>query len=327
MKIVAVSMVKNESDIIESFIRHTLTFCDELIIYDDDSADSTARIIKALQDEGLNLRSLLYDNPKRGRYQGHITNILISAAVFKYSADLIIPLDADEFLIPNLLDANVRDLLEKMADSGDYAFAAPCIHFVPTIFERQNNVFLPRYFTEHYDYNDVAGQYVINKIMFLSKLVKEHNAMVNPGNHNIFWMNGDEVIMSPKKTVPELLLAHLPYRNTWQMAVKSIIRCANCLLMPDYKVNPQNQVKPSFAIYEKLKSKGVLSDADVRNGSVDESGLPNNRCNLTKYEWNSDIKLKYTDYTESQRVFMNIVLTHYENIIAGFMEGKYIESI
>jgi len=329
MKIAAVSMVKNESDIIESFIRHTLTFCDELIVYDDNSADGTARIIKALQDEGLNLSSLLYDNPKRGRYQEYITNLLISVAVNKCSADFIIPLDADEFLVSNVVNANinVRDLLVHIASIGEYAFAAPHIHFVPTVFERQNNVFLPEYFTEHYDYNNVSEQYDTNKIMFSSKLVKEHNATINPGNHNLFWTNGDEVVMSPKKFVPELILAHLPYRNTWQMAAKAIIKYTGCLLMPDHKVNPQNQGNLYCNIYRKFKSEGILSEDDVRKGSAEESGaMPITGRNLNKYVWNSGIELKYTDYAESQRAFMNIILTHYENIIAGFMEGKYIES-
>jgi len=52
-KIYAVSMVKNESDIIESFCRYTLTFCDSMIIFDDESTDDTVSIINALIREGL----------------------------------------------------------------------------------------------------------------------------------------------------------------------------------------------------------------------------------------------------------------------------------
>ncbi|MCI6101295.1 MAG: glycosyltransferase family 2 protein [Selenomonas sp.] len=54
-KIVAISMVKNEMDIIESFVRHTLGFADLLIIADHKSTDRTREILEALRTEGLPL--------------------------------------------------------------------------------------------------------------------------------------------------------------------------------------------------------------------------------------------------------------------------------
>ena len=41
MKIIAITMVKNEMDVIESFVRHTLTFADELIVCEHRSSDAT----------------------------------------------------------------------------------------------------------------------------------------------------------------------------------------------------------------------------------------------------------------------------------------------
>lgn len=54
-KIVLVSMVKNEADIIESFVRHSLTYADELIIADHQSSDGTWEMLQKLRAEGLPL--------------------------------------------------------------------------------------------------------------------------------------------------------------------------------------------------------------------------------------------------------------------------------
>lgn len=53
MKIVSITMVKNDSDIIESFIRYTLNIVDEVIILDNGSTDDTINIINQLQSEDL----------------------------------------------------------------------------------------------------------------------------------------------------------------------------------------------------------------------------------------------------------------------------------
>ena len=46
-------MVRNESDIIETFIRHNLTLLDELHIVDHNSSDNTREILTLLKQEGL----------------------------------------------------------------------------------------------------------------------------------------------------------------------------------------------------------------------------------------------------------------------------------
>ena len=56
-KIIATANVLNESDIIESFCRYTLTYCDALLISERNrSEDNTREIIEKLIDEGLPVR-------------------------------------------------------------------------------------------------------------------------------------------------------------------------------------------------------------------------------------------------------------------------------
>ena len=61
-KIVSVSMVKNEADVIESFVRHACTFVDEMYICDHKSTDGTLEILKSLQSEGLPIKISSYDS-------------------------------------------------------------------------------------------------------------------------------------------------------------------------------------------------------------------------------------------------------------------------
>ena len=62
MKIASISMVKNEADIIESFVRHTLRFVDVMYIIDHLSTDNTWIILNNLQAEGLPLILSRYIN-------------------------------------------------------------------------------------------------------------------------------------------------------------------------------------------------------------------------------------------------------------------------
>ncbi len=96
MRLVAVSIVKNEADIIEPFVRHTLAWVDHHLIFDHDSTDGTREILAALQREGLSLT--LYTDDALGNLQQARSNFLTRVAAQSFAADWILPLDADEIL-------------------------------------------------------------------------------------------------------------------------------------------------------------------------------------------------------------------------------------
>src|SRR3954464_12861551 len=96
MRLVAVSVVKNESDIIEPFVRHTLAWVDHHLVFDHDSTDGTREILGALQREGLPVALFRDDAP--GQLQQARSNHLPRLAVQAHGADWVLPLDADEIL-------------------------------------------------------------------------------------------------------------------------------------------------------------------------------------------------------------------------------------
>ncbi|MCI6101082.1 MAG: glycosyltransferase family 2 protein [Selenomonas sp.] len=137
-KIVLVSMVKNEADIIESFVRHSLTYADELIIADHQSSDATWDILQKLRDEGLPLTlHRLYRVELAHR---EVMNRLTREAITKHGAELVLPFDADEFLVNDENDFSCRQVLEILDPAVLY-----CLHwrrYEPLFPEKDRDQFL-----------------------------------------------------------------------------------------------------------------------------------------------------------------------------------------
>lgn len=98
MRVVAVTCVKNEIDIIEAFVRHTIALADHLLVLDNGSTDGTLEILRTLRHAGLPLD--IEEDPAPGYWQWQRMTRLMRQAVALLGADWILPLDADEFLAP-----------------------------------------------------------------------------------------------------------------------------------------------------------------------------------------------------------------------------------
>ena len=109
--IVVVAMIKNEADIIEAFIRHALSYADAIIITNHNSTDRSYDIIQALILEGLPIEVFNYYDS--AYIQSEITTKMMHIAIDKYNADIVIPLDADEFLMSKN-SLSVRKILDIM---------------------------------------------------------------------------------------------------------------------------------------------------------------------------------------------------------------------
>ena len=96
-KRVGLSMVRNESDVIETFIRHNLTLLDELHIVDHNSSDNTREILIHLKQEGLPIHIYYYNELEFApeRVLNHMMQHILNNDA---DIDYIFPLDADEFI-------------------------------------------------------------------------------------------------------------------------------------------------------------------------------------------------------------------------------------
>lgn len=101
MSVAAVVLCKDESDIIETTIRHLLTQVDEVIVADNLSSDGTYEILQGLPVE------LLVDD-EVGYYQASKTTRLARIAL-EHGHNWVVPCDADEIWYSNL--GTVAELL------------------------------------------------------------------------------------------------------------------------------------------------------------------------------------------------------------------------
>lgn len=94
--IVGISMIKNEEDVIEQFIRHNLNYLDLLVILENGSADNTRKILELIRKEGSPV--VIIDDPDPTYSQSEkMTRLMQNVAVTLFP-DFIIPIDADEFI-------------------------------------------------------------------------------------------------------------------------------------------------------------------------------------------------------------------------------------
>jgi hypothetical protein len=214
MRLFGVSMVRNEADIVEAFVRHNLAVLDGLIVVDHGSIDGTSEILAKLQAEGLPLRVMSERDP--AFRQSAIMTRLAREALAQDAADFVFALDADEFL---KLDA--RATLER-ALSEVPAGAHAVMHwltYVPDAFEGCPGAFGPG----HLWWRLKTERRRLFKVIVGRGLLERLGDKVVMGNHCV--RGPDEVAPRPHARLRQdvVALAHCPVRSRSQLQGKIIV--------------------------------------------------------------------------------------------------------
>jgi ubiquinone/menaquinone biosynthesis C-methylase UbiE/glycosyltransferase involved in cell wall biosynthesis len=96
MVTIAISLVKNEGDIISAWMSHICSLFDIVYIVDHLSTDGTRQFLLELSKTYNNVQVFSFD--QLGYFQAEITNYLAEIASREYPDSWIFPVDADEFL-------------------------------------------------------------------------------------------------------------------------------------------------------------------------------------------------------------------------------------
>ncbi|AWJ93016.1 glycosyltransferase family 2 protein (plasmid) [Azospirillum baldaniorum] len=210
MRVVAVARCKDEEDIIEAFVRHTLCFADDLVVLDNGSVDRSVDILKALRGEGLPLH--LFQHRDEVLVEDLHSNWLFEAAIRQFSADWVLFLDADEFVhvrTPNLVFRDwllstpsdlcgINVLLENYHPLPEAA-AAPVGNVAERLTHRWPSMPpVPKIFYRHR-----GGP----------------RPSISAGHH---YLSADGVVL-PCHTQADVVLAHFNARSPWQLARKAMI--------------------------------------------------------------------------------------------------------
>lgn len=99
IRVAAIAMVKNESDIIELFVRINARAVDRIYIVDHNSQDATVAIVNQLVKEGLPVTLQRENQIDHNQAEILTRHIRVIASLNEY--DFILPLDADEFIYCN----------------------------------------------------------------------------------------------------------------------------------------------------------------------------------------------------------------------------------
>ena len=216
MRLVAISRIRNEADVVEAFVRHTASLVDLHLVIDNGSTDATSEVLRSLRAEGLPL--IVRDDAIPGYRQVEQMNDLVSDAA-RHGASWVIPVDCDEFL-----DAGSRDSLEAALADDTRPALVPWTTFVPDPSDdptQLNPVVRLRHHlrTEAYPWR---------KVMLPGKLVPD--AVMEPGNHDVRISRGDQGRQILDGSVA---LSHFPVRTVEQYAVKVAIGNLQYEVLPE----------------------------------------------------------------------------------------------
>ena len=250
-KIVSISMVKNEEDIIESFVRYNINILDEMIILDNNSNDNTLKILKLLKDEGLPV--FIYKDKKTEYEQFIQTNCLLLMATNKFNADVIVPLDADEFLISSNR-GNPRKILENIGSNTFYSVKWKT--YIPDFKDNCEKKFVPSKIT--FAREDILEEYY--KVIVPKELVTDYNVKLSKGNHNLIF---DQLNENAIKGIicSDLRIAHFPLRSKEQTISKIAVGWINSHRLDKVK----NESFHLQKIFNKLKENEDIKNEDVIN--------------------------------------------------------------
>lgn len=315
MRIASITGAKNESDIIESFVRHNARYIDDFYFVDD-SVDKTPAILQNLSAEGFNIAKVNLDTRdyQHSKVMTSVTRFINTQA--KY--DWIFYLDADEILYApskaaflGMLEANaghevgVLHHLEFAANGKSY-------------FESANPL------KECFNLRSV--QSLTQKIFIRGDMYDK--VQIGPGQHGAARLDGQPLNYFQSG----MRLGHFPVRSAAQYVTRSIIIYASLIA----KLNKiPNEGNHAVRQYEWLKQRGFevtpenVTEWGLRFG-LDEATGPT--CTLTdeRADYLDDIVCRYNDLCRrNDTLLLALELERVSNLLSEFRHKTHdaIESM
>lgn len=207
MKIAAISGIKNEADIIESFVRHNSRYIDDFYFVND-SVDNTTEILRNLGAEGFSISIINLDT--RDYQHSQVMTMATRLVGSSKQYDWIFYLDGDEILASaskeSFYGALARPASEKVGNllMVDYGYNGR------NYFESSNP--LKECFNKNT--NNVKRQ----KIFIRGEISAQ--VVIGTGQHNAFSLKGEPLAYFESR----IELAHFPARSPEQWVTRNILR-------------------------------------------------------------------------------------------------------
>lgn len=259
MRLAAVCIARNESDIIEPFVRSNLALLDALYLVLHRPEDGTAGIASMLRAEGLALR--LFEDRNEGFLQDLRINELTRRA-FSEGADFVFPLDADELLQVRDRGA-LEDILSRLPPGR--AGSLRWLTYVPTERDDPLEPNPVRRMRHRVDIGPAWCEAMPPRIdaeygkLVVGRWFAAHGgARIFEGNHAV--LVDDAIAMVPCAGIE---VAHFPVRSLEQLTRKALTG------WPAYLRSGRDPARAGFAphwklLHERCLERGRLTWGDAR---------------------------------------------------------------
>lgn len=263
MNALAISMVKNEADIIEASVRHNLQFVDLMVVIDNASTDGTREILEALRAEGLRL--LIIDDPVFGHFQSEKVTAAYRRVAPVFQPELVYLLDADEFI-----RAPGREALEQALA----AVAPGSVARLPWVTHLPDPALPEAEFRRDPLGNSPLRRRreepVYHKVVIRRRADDDARLVVEQGNHGVLWSEGGR---PPHVDLDGAAVAHLPVRSVGQLSAKVINGWLACMARNRVREVP-GEAYQWQQLHERIVRGGGLRAEDLVSAALDYAQQP-----------------------------------------------------
>ncbi|AKQ75080.1 glycosyltransferase family 2 protein [Bacillus licheniformis] len=301
--IVSFTMVKNEADIIEVFVRYNLKFLDHMFISINRPNDETRTILKNLLKEGLPLT--LWEDDDPSFEQNKKTTEAYHKISKELNFDAIVFLDADEFIY-----GDISEIKENIKPGNVYQM------------DRLEYVYL----------EDVSfNENVLEKIKYRRKKYQSAKSLIcqdqkdytnykiGNGNHYVYYKGKQKI-----DGKLNLKLAHFPYRSTNQFTNKNILNWLSLMFNNPALLHAENTIGVHWRnSYKYLLDRNLkLSSDDLFSYLYKTTDKESFKEELVFEPLNTkDIHLRYT-ILENEKSLQYMLVKDFESALNKIEEMK-----
>lgn len=282
VKIISYTMINNEARVLESFVRYNGSYLDKMIFIDNGCTDVSIEILHQLKKEGYPIE--IYDESLQPLNLFYLENKYINLIINQMNPDIVIPLDADEYIVSENIP---REDLEKLDLNSIYYIYWKW--YVMTSEDDLNESFIPRRMKyrlrkKAWNYSDGTP---VTKVIVPAQYFKKNNLKIAPGHHTII---GEEKINI--KVLDNIAQAH--FRGISEEQLLEKLYC--------YSMRDISALKNNYETAQRTNQKAIIekNSEHIWNAAEEASygGYPRDivydPVNLTLYDLDT-LTLKYDD--------------------------------
>jgi hypothetical protein len=219
LRVVGITCVGNEADLVEAFVRHHAALLDQLVILEHNTQDGTRDILAALAAEGLPITVAHSSEPTFDQLRW--TNALLRDALAGESPDWVFPLDCDEFL---LADSRAQLDAALAAASATHG-RIPWVTYAPSPGDDPAEAHPLRRIRHCYDLPppSIEAKPWVWKLAINVRFLGDYHLdryEISRGGHFLAVQGDASAAQVPMPPLAGVRLAHFPVRSAEQMTIK-----------------------------------------------------------------------------------------------------------